>query len=204
MIFIEIVPDRDEENFESYRIYASSHNPFVPAIILHDPKSTFCLYRTIHSQERPMDALQVVYHFLMHGGKLMVDPHSSILIALFASFCIRTSRAILASIYFFLPTIVIPPYMAAVLKMKGLSVRTSHDSVCPDREVNGPKQILMVFPVGCFLLEHSELHVLFHTVLFTEDVIILRAVSGICDRVLRIKTVDIPELIHERNKAVHI
>ena len=134
----------------------------------------------------------------------MVDSHSPVLIALFASFCIRTSRAILASIYFLLPAIVVPPYMAAVLKMKGLSVRTSHDSVCPDREVNGPKRILMVFPVSCFLLEHGELHVFFHTVLFTKDVVVVRTVSGICGRVLRIKAVDIPELIHKRNKAVHI
>ena len=204
MIFIEIVPDRNEKYFEPYRIYTSSHYPFVPAIILHDPKGTFCLYGSIHSQEHSVDALQVVYHFLMHGGKLMVDSHSPVLIALFASFCIRTSRAILASIYFLLPAIVVPPYMAAVLKMKGLSVRTSHDSVCPDREVNGPKRILMVFPVCCLLLEHGELHVFFHTVLFTKDVVVVRTVSGICDRVLRIKAVDIPELIHKRNKAVHI
>lgn len=204
MIFIEIVSDRDEENFELYRFYTSSHNPFVPAIIFHDPKGTFCLYGTIHSQECPMDALQVVYHFLMHGGKLMVDSHSSVLIALFTSFRIRTSRAILASIYFLLPAIVVPLYMTAVLKTKGLSVRTSHDSVCPDREVDYTKRILMVLSVGCFLLEHGELHVLLHTVLFTEDVIVVRTVPGICDRVLRIKSVDIPELIHERNKAVHI
>ena len=68
MIFIEIVPDRDEKNFEPYGIYTSSHDPFVPAVVLHDPEGTFCLYGTVHSQECPMDTLQVVYHFLMHGG----------------------------------------------------------------------------------------------------------------------------------------
>ena len=68
MILIEIVPDRDKENFEPYGINTSSHDPFIPAVILHDPKGAFCLYGTIHSQERPMDALQVVYHFLVHGS----------------------------------------------------------------------------------------------------------------------------------------
>ena len=103
------MPDRDEENFEPYGIYTSSHNPFVPAIIFHDPKGTFCLYGTIHSQERSMDALQVVYHFLVHGGKLTVDPYSSVLIALSAFFCIRTSGAVLTSVYFLLPAIGVPP-----------------------------------------------------------------------------------------------
>ena len=151
-----------------------------------------------------MDALQVVDYFLMHGSKLSVNPYSSILIALSASFCIRTSGTVLALVYFLLAAIGVPLYMTAILKMKGLSVRTSHDSVCPDREVNCPKRILMVFPVSCFLLEHGELHVFFHTVLFTKDVVVVRTVSGICDRVLRIKAVDIPELIYKRNKAVHI
>ena len=125
MIFIEIVPDRDEKYFEPYRIYTSSHYPFVPAIILHDPKGTFCLYGSIHSQECSMDALQVVYHFLMHGGKLTVDPYSSVLIALSTPFRIRTSGAILASVYFLLPAIDVPFYMLAVLKVKGSHLDTA-------------------------------------------------------------------------------
>ena len=114
------MPDRDKENFEPYGINTSSHDPFIPAVILHDPKGAFCLYGTIHSQERPMDILQVVYHFLMHGGQLMVDPHGSVLIAFSASYCIRTSGAVLASVYFLLPSIGAPLYIAAVLQMKGL------------------------------------------------------------------------------------
>ena len=119
------MPDRDEKNFEPYGINTSSHDPFVPTVILHDPKGAFCLYGTVHSQERSMDALQVVYHFLMHGGKLTVDPYSLVLIALSTPFRIRTSGAILASVYFLLPAIDVPFYMLAVLKVKGSHLDTA-------------------------------------------------------------------------------
>ena len=204
VVFIKILSDRNEKYLEPDRFDASSHDPPVPSVIFHDPKSTFGLYGTIHSQECPMDTLQVVYNFLMHGGKFPVDPYSTVSIALFTLFRIRASGTVLALVYFLLPPVCVPLYMAAALKMKGLPVRTSHDSVCPDRKVHCPERIFMVLLIGRFLLEHGELHVLFHTILFTEDVIVIGTVSGICDRVLRIKTVCIPELIHKRNKAVHI
>ena len=204
MVFIKILSDRNEKYFKPDGFDASTHDSLVPSVIFHDSKSTFCLYGSVHSQECSMDTLQVVYNLLMHGSELMVDPYSSVLIALFTLLCIRASGAVLASVYLLLPPVGVTLYMTAALKMKGLPIRTPHDTVWPDREVNRPERILTILPVRCFLLEHGELHVLFHTVLFTEDVVVIGTISGICYRVLRIKTVGITEPVHERNKAIHI
>ena len=42
VIFIKIVSDRNEKYFKQYRFYSSSDNSFVPPIVFHDTKGTFC------------------------------------------------------------------------------------------------------------------------------------------------------------------
>ena len=64
---------------------------------------------------------------------------------------------------------------------------------------SGPIVSRLLLFAGPLMLS-SILQLLFNAA----DVIVVGTISGICDRVLRIKAIGIPELIHERNKAVHI
>ena len=48
MIFIKIVSDRNEKYFKQYRFYSSSDNSFVPPVVFHDTKGTFCLNGSVH------------------------------------------------------------------------------------------------------------------------------------------------------------
>ena len=49
MIFIKIVSDRNEKYFKQYRFYSSSDNSFVPPVVFHDTKGTFCLNGSVVS-----------------------------------------------------------------------------------------------------------------------------------------------------------
>ena len=88
--------------------------------------------------------------------------------------------------------------------MKRLTIRAAHDSVLTDLEIDSTERILMILLIRRFLLEHRELHIFLHAVLLTEDVVVIGSVTGICNRILRVETIDVPKSIHQRNKAVHV
>ena len=80
--------------------------------------------------------------------------------------------------------------------MELLSVWTAHDSVISDWKVYRTERIFTILPVCRLLFKHCELHVFFDAILFAEDVVVVGSIAGIRNRILRIKTIDIPELIH--------
>ena len=88
--------------------------------------------------------------------------------------------------------------------MKGFSIRAPHNAIFTDRKVDCPEGVCMIFLIRCFLLEHWELHILFHSILFTKNVIVVRTITGICNWIFRIESVDIFEFFHQRYKAVHV
>ena len=88
--------------------------------------------------------------------------------------------------------------------MERFPVGTAHDAIISDRKVHCPERILMILFICRFLLEHRELHVLFHTVLFAEDIVVIRAVTGIRDRILWIEAINVLKVLHQRYKAVHV
>lgn len=88
------------------------------------------------------------------------------------------------------------PLHFTILKIKAFPVWTTHDSVLPDWEIYCTKWIFMILLVSSFFLEHGELHIFFHSMLLTEDVIVVRTISGICDWILWIETIYILKLVH--------
>ena len=66
---------------------SSSDNSFVPPVVFHDTKGTFCLNGSVHPQKRSLDVFEIFYHFLMHRCKFAVDPYSTVFICLFTLFC---------------------------------------------------------------------------------------------------------------------
>ncbi len=122
--------------------------------VKHNAKCTFCLNRTVHSQQCAMDTVQIIQHLPVHRGQLLVDSHRSVLRRLFAFVCIGAAAAILAFKYFLLPSVFVSLYVLSITEMECLSVRTVHDAVRINMEVLCPIRILPVFPVFAFLVEH--------------------------------------------------
>ena len=120
--------DRNKKNLQANRSDASSYDSFVPTIIFYDSKCPFCLNGSIHSEQCSMDTFMIFYHFLMHSSKFVVDPYRSILIGLFAFFCVWTSGTVFALVYFFLSSILISFHMLTILQMKCFSVSHADDT----------------------------------------------------------------------------
>ena len=123
------------ENLHANRIYASSHDASVPAILLHDPECAFRLNRTVHPKQGAPYALQVLQNLPVHSGQLLVDPHRPVFGRPFALFCMRTARAVIAFIDLFLSAIVILFDVLPVSEHKCPSLRTVQRSVFIDPEV---------------------------------------------------------------------
>ena len=115
MIFIQILPYRNEKNLEPDVFDASSDDPAVTTIVLHDPESAFRLDGTVHSEKGSMYAFQVLHDFVMHGSELPIDADCAVLIGLLAPLRIRAAGAVFTGIDLFLASVAVPPYMLAVL-----------------------------------------------------------------------------------------
>ena len=88
--------------------------------------------------------------------------------------------------------------------MKSLSVRAPHFSISVDLEINCPEWVFMIVFVSGFFLKHWEFHIFFQPILFTENIVIIRAVTGIRYRIFGVESINIMELIHEGDETVHI
>ena len=132
----------------------------------------------------------------MHRCKFAVDPYSTVFICLFTLFCIWTAGAIFTLIHFFLTPILVPFYVFSILKIKAFPIWTTHDSAFPDWKIYCTKWIFMILLVCSLFLEHGKFHIFFHSMLPTEDVIVVRTISSICYWVLRIKAICSIKLVH--------
>ena len=105
MLFIEVVPNRNQENLQPYLFHDFSDYSLVPTIIFYDAESAFWLDGTIHTEKRAMDTFQVIHGFLMHGRQFFIDANGSVLIRPFALCRIRVVNTVFALIYFLLTSV---------------------------------------------------------------------------------------------------
>ena len=88
--------------------------------------------------------------------------------------------------------------------MEFLVVRAAEITVIIGFEVRRTERIIAVSFILRFFLVHGKFHKFFHSVLLAVEVVVVRSVTGICDGVFGVKTIQRLELLHKRNKAVHI
>ena len=98
--------------------------------------------------------------------------------------------------YIGLRPILVPFYVFSILKIKAFPIWTTHDSAFPDWKIYCTKWIFMILLVCSLFLEHGKFHIFFHSMLPTEDVIVVRTISSICYWVLRIKAICSIKLVH--------
>ena len=140
----------------------------------------------------------------MHRCKFTVAPNDTVFICLFTLFCVWTSGTVLTLVVFFLTSILVSLYVFSIPKIKVFPVWTTHNSVFTNWKIYRSEWIFTILPVSSLFLEHGEFHILFHSMLFTKDVIVVRTISGICHWILRIKAICSIKLVHQRNKTIHV
>ena len=81
--------------------------------------------------------------------------------------------------------------------MKPFPVRATHYPFCIYTEVFGPVALILHS-----LIVHGELHVLFHSVLLTVQIIVIRTVPCICHGIFGIDPIQAVEFLHQGHKTV--
>ena len=65
-------------NLQNYFVYAPSSEPFVSSVCLYFAVSPFGLYGAVHSEQRTMNAVQVVENLLVEGSQFIVQPNDPV------------------------------------------------------------------------------------------------------------------------------
>lgn len=173
IVFIQVVSNRNQVEFQFHEIQASAHDPLVAAILFHDAESAFRLDGSVHAQQGSVGTLQVVQDLPVHRGQFQVQLNTAIAVGLLALACVGTAAAILAFIDFFLSAIQVPFDCSSISKPEYFSARANQISGFVCLEVDCPEWVVPIFFIRRFLLVHWKLHELLHPVLLAVDVIVI-------------------------------
>ena len=116
----------------------------------------------------------------------------------------RTAGAVLTLEEFLRPAIAVALNRNRAEEKEFFVVWTEQISVFVDSEVDSTIRVVLVLFVSGFFLIHGEFHVFFHSLLFTKEIVIEAAISGIAHGILRIKAVMVVKSFHKGLKTVHI
>ena len=167
-------------------------------------KSTLGLNTSVHTEQRAVNAVQIIQDLCVKLRQLLVQTDDPVSLALAAFFLVRTAAAILALKIFLGSAVFIAPYRPAVNEMEFLSVRADWQTTFIDREIYRSVWIIAIFLVLAFFFIHGKLHEFFHAVFFAVEIIIVAAVTCVRDRIFGILTIKTLKSLHQRLKTVHI
>ena len=83
-------------NLQNCLVYAPSSEPFVSSVCLYFAVSPFGLYGAVHSEQRTMNAVQVVENLLVEGSQFIVQPNDPVKSAFVTFRSMWAAAAILA------------------------------------------------------------------------------------------------------------
>ena len=139
-------------------------------------KSTLGLNTSVHTEQRAVNAVQIIQNLCVKLRQLLVQTDDPVSLALAAFFLVRTAAAILALKIFLGSAVFIAPYRPAVNEMEFLSVRADWQTTFIDREIYRSVWIIAIFLVLAFFFIHGKLHEFFHAVFFAVEIIIIAIV----------------------------
>ena len=167
-------------------------------------KSTLGLNTSVHTEQRAVNAVQIIQNLCVKLRQLLVQTDDPVSLALAAFFLVRTAAAILALKIFLGSAVFIAPYRPAVNEMEFLTVRADWQTTFIDREIYRSVWIIAIFLVLAFFFIHGKLHEFFHAVFFAVEIIIVAAVTCVRDRIFGILTIKTLKSLYQRLKTVHI
>lgn len=97
-------------NLQNYLVYAPSSEPFVSSVCLYFAISPFGLHRSVHSEQRAVNAVQVVEHLLVEGSQFIVQPNDPVKSAFVTFRSMWAAAAILALVKLYSSPILVALY----------------------------------------------------------------------------------------------
>ena len=96
MVLVQVKTAAYQGNLQNCLVYAPSSEPFVSSVCLYFTISPFGLYGSVHSEQRTMNAVQVVEKLLVNGRQFIVQPDDSVRAAFVTFGSVWAAAAILA------------------------------------------------------------------------------------------------------------
>ena len=78
MVLVQVKTAAYQGNLQNYLVYAPSSEPFVSSVCLYFAISPFGLYGSVHSEQRTMNAVQVIENLLVEGRQFIVQPNDPV------------------------------------------------------------------------------------------------------------------------------
>ena len=172
-MLVQVMTDRNKNNFEQHRIYTSAHDSPIVTVLFHNAKRAFGLNRTVCSQKRALDAVEIIKNLSVHGRQFFVYSYRSVFWRLFTCARVWTPGAIFTLKDFFLTNVPVSFYILPITEMKGFPVRTAHNAVLIDSEILRAVRVLVIPLIFAFFVVHGEFHIFLHAVLFAVYVVVV-------------------------------
>ena len=96
MVLVQVKTAAYQGNLQNCLVYAPSSEPLVSSICLYFAVSPFGLYGSVHSEQRAMNAVQVVEKLLVEGSQFIVQPNDPVKSAFVTFRSMWAAAAILA------------------------------------------------------------------------------------------------------------
>ena len=110
MVLVQVKTAAYQGNLQNCLVYAPSSEPLVSSVCLYFAISPFGLYGTVHTEQRAMNAVQVVENLLVYGCQFIVQPDDSVRSPFVTFGSVRTAATILALVKFYGPPILVALY----------------------------------------------------------------------------------------------
>ena len=96
MILVQIKTTAYEGDFQNRLVYAPPAKPFVSSVGLDLAVGPLGLNRSVHAEQRPVDAVEISQHFFVDHRQFRIQPDDTVSLALMTVFPVIASAAILA------------------------------------------------------------------------------------------------------------
>ena len=93
MVLVQVKTAAYHGNLQNCLVYAPSSEPFVSSVCLYFTISPFGLYGAVHSEQRTMNAVQVVENLLVEGSQFIVQPNDPVKSAFVTFGSVRATAA---------------------------------------------------------------------------------------------------------------
>ena len=110
MVLVQVKTAAYQGNPQNCLVYAPSSEPFVSSVCLYFAISPFGLYGAVHSEQRTMNAVQVVENLLVNGCQFVVQPNDSVRAAFVAFGSVWAATAVLTLVKFYGSPVLVPFY----------------------------------------------------------------------------------------------
>ena len=128
MVFVQVKATAYQGNLQNCLVYASSAEPFVASVGFYFSISSLGLYGTIHPEQRPMNAVQVIENLSMERSQFIVQSNNTVRLTLVAFGSVRTTTAIFALVKFHGSPILVSFYRFCSEEEKFLVIWTNQSS----------------------------------------------------------------------------